>query len=286
MKEYFAFDRVLKDIFQTDRSMLMEFLTGGVRVQEFLNVEFQQVMERRADLVALLEDGTLFHSELQGYNDSDIACRMGIYALLMWQCHHRPINQVVIYAGAPPMNMPSQLNVGTVQVNLRLIDIREIECETFLRGDAPGDLALAMLAKGGTEHLVEILRRASQLTGNARIRVLTQLILLSGLRGISERLKMEMKLMGSFQIDIRENAILREVWEEVLAEGEANGEARGKAAGELAALSKTLRWQLQAKFQTIPEWAGNRIANATAADLERWFQNSLTAESIEAALCD
>ena len=37
--------------------------------------------------------------------------------------------------------------------------------------------------------------------------------------------------MGSLQFDIRDNVILREVWEKVMAEGLAKGEARGKAEG-------------------------------------------------------
>ena len=56
-----------------------------------------------------------------------------------------------------------------------------------------------------------------------------QLILLSGLRGLSGRLRMEMKTMGSFQIDIQKNEILRDVWEQVMAEGIATGVAKGKA---------------------------------------------------------
>ena len=68
MKEHFVHDRVLKDLFQKDGPSLLEQLTGGVHVREFLNVEFLEVMERRADLVARLEDDSIFHFEIQGQN--------------------------------------------------------------------------------------------------------------------------------------------------------------------------------------------------------------------------
>ncbi len=38
MKDQFAYDRVLKDLFQTDHPTLLELLTGGVSVKEFLNI--------------------------------------------------------------------------------------------------------------------------------------------------------------------------------------------------------------------------------------------------------
>ena len=59
MKDHSAYDRVLKDLFQMDRTSLLVQWTGGVPVKEFAKVEFQRIMERRADLVALLDDISL-----------------------------------------------------------------------------------------------------------------------------------------------------------------------------------------------------------------------------------
>ncbi len=271
MKEHFAYDRVLKDLFQTDHPTLLETLTGGVRVREFLNVEFQQVMERRADLVALLDDDTIFHFEFQGQNVDDMAYRAGIYGLMISHKHRKPVFQTVLYVGIAPMQMPSHLDTGGgITVWFRLLDIREIDSATLMKSNSPGDLALAMLAKGGTEQLGEIARRAAQLSGKARVRVLTQLILLSGLRKISGKLRMEMKSMGSLQIDFRENEILRDVWEEVMAE----------SAHETA--YNILRGMLEAKFQSIPDWAEVRMNAATFAQLDRWCLRLVAAESITA----
>ena len=243
MKEHSVIDRVLKDLFQKDHPSLTERMAGGLQVREFLNVEFQEVIERRADLVTRLTDDSIFHFEIQGQNDDDISYRMGIYCFMISQKYRRPVAQTVLYVGEPKMRMKSKLNAGTAKVSFRLIDIREIDAETLLQSGSTGDLVLAMLAKGGTERLGEIARRAAELSGQARVRVLMQLALLSGLRKLSGRLKMEMKTMGSLQTFIQENEILREVYDNVKAEGEAKGEAKGKAEGEAVGMVKLLRGQ-------------------------------------------
>ena len=300
MNDQFIVDRVVKDLFQKDRPSLLEQMTGGLHVSEFLNIEFQRMIERRADLVARLEDDSLFHFEIQSYNDDDICYRMGIYCLMRFQLlrqmisqqYRRPVNQVVLYVGEPRMRMIPELDAGGAKVSFRLIDIREIDADALLRSGCAGDLALAMLAKGGTERLAEIARRAAGLSDQARVRVMMQLILLSGLRGLSGRLRMEMKTMGSFQIDIRDNVILREVWDEVMAEGIATGKAEGiatgkaegKAEGEAAGMIKILRGQLHAKFGLVPKWAEERLEKANKAQIERWAKKLLNAQSLEGAI--
>ena len=203
----------------------------------------------------------------------------------------RPVKQTVLYVGGPTMRMQSDLDAGCAKVSFRLIDIREIDADTLLGSGCAGDLALAMLAKGGTGRLAEIVRRAAELKDQSRIRVLSQLILLSGLRELSGQLKMEMT-MGSLQIDIRDNEILREVWEEVMAEGEAKGEAKGKAEGlaeglaegEVAGKLKALRGQLHTKFGSVPKWVEDRLEKANKTQIERWLNQVVIADSLEGVI--
>ena len=224
-KEHFAVDRVLKDLIQSPQSTLLEQLTGGIPVREFLNGELPKVMERRADLVARLIDGSIFHLEIQGQNDRQIAYRQGVYCLLIAQRYQRPVRQVVLYVGKAQLRMKAMLDAGGTRVSYRLIDIRELDSDTLLRSGHPADLVLAMLARGGEDRLHEIILRAAALEGSARMHVITQLTLLAGLRNLSESLRMEVKTMGSVIINIRENAILRDIWDTVMAEGKAEGKA-------------------------------------------------------------
>ena len=62
MKDWSKYDLVVKDLFQRDHPSLLDQLTAGVAVREILSVELARVEERRADLVLLLGDGTLFHN--------------------------------------------------------------------------------------------------------------------------------------------------------------------------------------------------------------------------------
>ena len=172
MKEASSFDQTVKALFQGDRpSLLLEMLTGGVPVHQVLNVELARVVERRADLVFLLNDESIFHLEFQTRNDKEMPYREGIYCLLLGQKYRRRVRQAVIYLGEAKMRMPSELDLGQTKVAYTLIDIREIDAEKLMAGGHPADLPLAMLARGGANRLTEILKRANGLPDEERRKV-------------------------------------------------------------------------------------------------------------------
>jgi predicted transposase YdaD len=266
---------------------LLERLTGGVAVRESLNVEFAAVAERRADLLLLLEDESIFHLDFQSENDRDMPYREGIYGLMAGQKYRRRVRQVVLYAGQERMRMPAQLDLCEIQVAYRLVDIREFDAAAFLEAGHPGDYALALLAQGGTEHLREILRNASRLPGPQREKVMAQLVALSGLRRLSGKLTMEMKSMGIAKY-VDDHPFLREIRAAALAQGRAEGKAEGKAEGEARGRAEgkaaLLQDQLHAKFGPLPKWARSRVQNATPAQLDRWAKKVLKSESLEETL--
>jgi len=280
-REAFAIDRVLKDLFQVDQPQLLTELTGGAAIREFLNVEFPRVMERRADLVALLADGSVFHFEFQTGNDRNMPYRMGIYALLIGQRYRRRVRQTVLYVGSPKMRMKPEVDVGGTQVSFRLLDIRDLDASQLLASHCPADWALAMLARGGDARLPEIARRVVSLDEAERERILTQMALLSGLRNMSKKLRMEMKAMGSLRAQFQNNVFLQEWYEEATAKGVAAGMAEGIAKGESFGMAKVLRGQLLVKFGRIPRWAERRLKTAQAEEIELWSKNFVTAERFD-----
>ena len=296
MKDGFRYDRVLKDLFQRDRPSLLDQLAGGLRVREFLNVEFPKVIERRADMAVLLDDETILHIEFQSHNDKDIAYREGMYCLMIGQKYRRQVRQVVLYVGQPKMRMEDRLDLGDTKVSYRLLDIREIDAGELLRSARPGDLVLAMLAKGGTERLTEIAQRTVPLSGAERSRVLTQLVLLSGLRALSGSMKMELKSMASNVIDIEKNEILRDIIRDLtdqaqakalakgLSKGLAEGLAKGLAKGRGEGMVQMLREQIQTKFGPLPKWAEERLSQASATQVERWARKILASKTLESVL--
>ena len=257
------YDAVVKDLFQKDHPSLLDQLTGGVKIRAFLNVDLAKVLERRADLVVLLEDKTILHIEFQSTNDKDMAYRAGIYCVLLGHRYHCRVRQVILYTGQAKMRMPDGVDLGETRIAYRLIDIRTLESETLIASGRPGDLALAMLANGGPDRVVEIIRRANELRGPERQRVLAQLVLLCGLRQLTGRLTMELKTMGA-TIDIAKNEILRDL----MRDGQAS----------------IIRIQLESKFGKLPKWVDERLGHAKLSDVERWSKKLLTAETLEGVL--
>jgi hypothetical protein len=241
--------------------------------------KFAIVVERRADLLLLLEDDSMFHLDFQNENDRGMPYREGIYGLMAGQKYRRKISQTVLYTGPGRMNMPVRLNLGKITVEYTLIDIRDFNAETLLVSGRPGDYALAMLARGGGDRLREILERAGRLPGPQREKVLGQLVALSGLRQLEGEITMELKSMRYAKY-VDDHLILREIRAKALAEGEAKGKAEGKAE-VLTTLVKDL---LEGKFGPLPKWARVRVEQAEPAQLERWARKVLTAGTLDEIL--
>jgi hypothetical protein len=213
-----------------------------VAVREILSVELAQVEERRADLVLSLADGTLLHIEFQSSNDKNMPYREGIYCLLPGQEYRRRVRQVVLYMGQPRMRMEDHVDLGETIAAYTLMDIRELDARKLLESGRPGDLALAMLAAGGTEQIAEIAKRAAGLIGAERQRVLTQLVILSGLRRVTGRLRMELKTMDSTTDSFYKNEFIMEAM--------------------LYARAKMIRGQLATKIRQAAEVAGRALGSS------------------------
>ena len=261
------YDLVVKDLFQRDRPSLLDQLTGGVAVREVLSVELARVEERRADLVLLLADETILHIEFQSGNDKDMPYREGIYCLLIGQKYRRPVRQVVLYVGHAKMRMVNHVDLGETRCAYMLMDIRQMDARALMASRRPADLALAMLAGGGPELLIEITKRASGLRGAERERVLSQMALLSGLRRLTGRLKIEWRAMG-ISTDFMKNEFVQDAVRGGFRDGKEN----------------LLRLQLETKFGAVPKWASERLASATSAQVARWAKKILTADTLEGVL--
>lgn len=263
MKEGSKYDLVVKDLFQRDRPSLLDELTGGIAVREILSVELARVEERRADLVLSLADGTILHIEFQSGNDRDMPYREGIYCLLLGQKYRRRVRQVVLYIGQAKMRMPDHVDLGETRCAYKLMDIRELDAKELMASGQPGDLALAFLARGGTEQVLEIARLADKLGGAERKRVLSQIVLLSGLRRLTGRLRIEFKAMG-YSTDFLKNEFVQDA----IRDASAN----------------MLRGMLETKFGKLPKWVDERLDAATSVRVQRWSKKIITAATLEGVL--
>jgi hypothetical protein len=212
----------------------------------------------------LLADRTILHVEFQSGNDKDMPYREGIYCLLLGQKYRRRVRQVVLYVGRAKMRMEDHVDLGETKSAYTLIDIREMDARKLMASGQPGDLALAMLAGGGPEQLLEIAKRAGALSGAERQRVLSQLVLLSGLRRLKGRLRMELTTMGTTTDPFYKNEFVMDAM--------------------LHAQANMLRRMLATKFRSLPKWVDERLEEATSVQIERWSKKILTADTLEGVL--
>lgn len=142
---------------------------------------------------------------------------------------------------------------------------------------------LALLANGGVEHMRQIIGQACQLPEPERRRVLARMAVLSGLRGASERFRIEVKAMG-VNIDFEENVILKEIYDTGFEKGREEGIQRGIERGLERGMVKILRRQVEERFGPLPDWASARIQGASPTEIEQWASRVITAPTLEAAL--
>ncbi len=304
MKERANVDGALKDLFLQDLPYLLGRVIGGrIGIRRFLNVELPKVQERRVDLLVLLDNDTIVHIEIQSTHDPEIVYRMPEYYWLVKRRYKLPLRQVLLYVGEGSVRMPDRIAEDGNLMKWTVVDVREFDAATLIKEGNPGDLALAILAEGAEKQLRALLEKSARLTGSRRDRVLAQILVLAGLRGLVGAVELEMEGMNMV-IDITKNPFLMR-WQKVflaeglakgkaqgMAEGKAEGKALGKALGIAEGIAKgqektlasVLSRQLEAKFGPIPKWAKDRIAKTSASHLDRWVVKVVDASSIESVI--
>jgi predicted transposase YdaD len=142
MHEY---DTVLKALLQNDENTVVERITG-LRIKQWLNVEFPEVQQTRIDILGATADGErLAGLELQSTNDMKLPLRMAEYALRTYRRHEKFPEQYVLYVGNAKMRMPAELVGANFSCRYKIIDIRELDEESLLASPFDSDNILAIL---------------------------------------------------------------------------------------------------------------------------------------------
>lgn len=131
-KQMHQFDTVLKDVVLASATSLPGRLTGS-NVAEWLNVEMPKVQANRLDLVGWLEDGRLFHAELQSTNDSEMIYRMLEAAQYLGRHYGVLPVQAVIYVGDERMRMIDRLRSEQLRYRSRMVDMRSYRSRDLWR---------------------------------------------------------------------------------------------------------------------------------------------------------
>jgi len=241
------YDVALKLLLQGSAKLVMREPTGTV-VARWLDVELpkvQNVRNPRLDLLGETVDGDLVHVELQSGNDMAMPLRMAEYSLGVFRLFGRFPRQVVLYVGESELRMASELRAPDVLFQYRLIDIRTLDGDRLLESGEVGDNVIAILT-GLRDHEGAVRRIVERIAGLAvaeRETALAQLMILAGLRHLSQVVERETRNMP-IDLDIRDQEVLGPMFIEA--------EQKGRQEGELT----VLRRQIQKRFGPLPAWAG------------------------------
>ena len=279
MHEY---DTVLKALLQSPQNTIFERITGE-RIEQWLNVEFPEVRQTRADLLGATADRRrLLNLELQSANDLNLPLRMAEYALRTYRQHAMFPDQYVLYVGSAKMRMPSELVGANFQCRYKIVDIRTLKEEDLLASQFDGDTIMAVLTRhrDRRETIRRILARIATLEGGRRDDAFKKLMILAGLRKLGDLIRTEVTHMPILD-DIMDHDVIgpaiREGLQKGLEQGLEQGRQEGKQEGELT----ILRRQIGKRFGAPPSWLDVRLTKLSAAELEEVSLRLFDAKSID-----
>jgi hypothetical protein len=149
--------------------------------------------------------------------------------------------------------------------------------ERLLESGEVGDYVIAILA-GLRDHegaVRRIMARIAGLAAAERETALAQLMILAGLRHLSQVVERETRNMP-IDLDIRDHEVLGPMF----IEAEQKGRREGRQEGELT----VLRRQIEKRFGPLPGWAGDKLAALRGPELEDLSERVLDAQSVEELL--
>jgi predicted transposase YdaD len=270
------YDTTFKELFP-DVKVLFKLLTNS-NVVNIENIEFPSVQQRRADLIATLENGGLLHLELQSDNDDKMLWRELEYCGLISQRYQQVPLQIVLYIGEEPARFKTEINTPNLKYRYDLINIKELDCTDLLQSESLSDNLLALLGKlqDKAAAFQRVMNKIAMLPQNKRADMLEKLAILVGLRPKELPLLLEKEKYMSISIDLEQNPIFVEIFNRYTQRGEQRGIQIGKQHSRLI-----LQKQLEKRFGVLPLWIVSRLEQATSRQLEHWSLQIFDAQRLE-----
>ena len=142
--ETFVYDRTLRDLLQDIPTTFVKLLTGKNAIK-MLDSRFPRVEEKEADLIVELEDGEIYHIEVQSTNDLNMPQRMLYYALAIQKTHKKFPKQLVIYVGEEDIEIKNSLSFNGNHFSYEVKNIKDIDCKPLIESDNINDNILSIL---------------------------------------------------------------------------------------------------------------------------------------------
>ena len=247
-KELKRFDLVLKEIFSRAVGKIISIATGE-KIKEKLediNQEVKLLKSLRPDM--LFKAGEkIFHIEIQAQQDKTLPKRMLLYSVGIEEKFGKEPVQIVLFVGKgnPP---PSYFRSEFKFLKFRVVDLKKIDPDEFLKSEKPEEVILGVLAgkyREKPEVFKKVIRKISKIIKNKKelLKYMEDISFLGGLFDVE--IKAEPM---PIQIDIRKTLFYK--WGE--KEGEKRGIVKGLEKGEkrgiIKGLKKAILLDVQLKF--------------------------------------
>jgi predicted transposase YdaD len=230
-RELRRFDLVLKEIFSRAVEKIISIATGE-KIEEKLediNQELKLLKSLRPDMLFKAGD-KIFHIEIQAQQDKTLPKRMLLYSVGIEEKFGKEPVQIVLFVGKgnPP---PSYFRSEFKFLKFRVVDLKKIDPDEFLKSDKPEEVVLGVLAgkyREKPEVFSKVVKKISEIVKSEKevIKYMNDINFLASLFDF----KIKVKPMP-IQIDIRKAPFYRWGREEGLKEGEQRGIVKGKREG-------------------------------------------------------
>ena len=256
------YDAALKMLLTERDSIAVQALSGW-KVKRWHSVDLPRVKRFQLDLLGEISGDRLLHIELQSRNDPKMAVRMHDYGTAVMHKYGKYPEQLLIYAGRAPMQMPMNFRANSKWVfRYEAIDLRNVNGKKFLISEGLGDNILAILAdhRDARKVVHTIVDRIAGLDKAEQPTRLEQLVVLAGLRKLFPIVQAEASRMP-----ITEDILDHELIGPAIRKGQ----------------QRMLRRQIRARFGTVPRWLEDRMSQASAKELDALGVHILKAKSLE-----
>jgi hypothetical protein len=283
------YDLTLKQVIRTGGKAFLEAIGPSGNLIP-LTTELPSAKDRRVDFLAVLERAgasrQLLHLELQSAPDPAMSYRMlGYYSdIAGWLAdekkagRHADINhrilQKIVYIGSRSWTTLIGISDDNVEYKCEVVHIQNLSARPLLQAGDLGDAVIAVLCADGTQPdvLKTILTRIVASPGDERAAALTQLLILSELRGIRSVIEREWQAMG-VTVNIENIPMLREPIDRARAEGRAEG------------VASTIQQLLERRFPgQVPDDLAERLKDLGPQAIDQISENLLTGQTIEDVL--
>jgi len=247
-KELKRFDLVLKEIFSRAIGKIISIATGE-KIKEKLediNREVKLLKSLRPDMLFKAGD-KIFHIEIQAQQDKTLPKRMLLYSVGIEEKFGKEPVQIVLFVGKgnPP---PSVFRTEFKFLKFKVVDLKKIDPDEFLKRDKPEEVVLGVLAgkyREKPEVFKKVIRKISKIVKNKKelLKYMEDISFLGSLFDVEIKIE-----PMPIQIDIRKTLFYKWGKEEGEKEGEQRGIVKGLKQGKQEGLKEGILGIIQVKF--------------------------------------